>query len=463
MALRTELKWRHYQGRLSKAELLIELNSLAEFMRFAEDHRIQTIYCLGSTGQVQQFGMSHKGGLLVAKADGYDELTDYKIASTKGFADAATYYDAVSKGFDTLEAYQLSVGSELNDPETYQALVAGHYEDGFQDYTRMVEEGHLQTQLDNISNPYDLYKYGTDAGFANWFDLQVGLEKGFTKAADYRSATELGYTSATDFMAGTAGGFISAKEWDEAQQFGCTTRLEFRGMKDLEAMDASGLKHDARVLLQLFSRMPEKKEITVDKMQQLLEKKLTLYQDPKSKMFRSWFTFELRDRSVLLEFLRKNQDIKCFGSYRHDREVFITRAVEERHVVLDGSNVAHNSRGNHYSVPKVENLQRMIDELTKRGFKDIKVIVDASLKHKIDDRDALEAFAETIDYFESPPNTSADIFVINHVKRHNCLLISNDLFREWKAIDPWIGDNIDYYRLTFNITDKKVILPEFDG
>ncbi len=127
MALRTEFKWRHYGATLSKAELLLELNGLAEFLRFAEDHRIPTIYCFGNNGQVQQFGMSHKGGLLTVDADGYDELTHYKAASTKGFADAATYYDAISKGFETLEAYQLSVGSELNDPETYRALVAGHY------------------------------------------------------------------------------------------------------------------------------------------------------------------------------------------------------------------------------------------------------------------------------------------------------------------------------------------------
>mgnify|MGYP002633763240 CR=1 FL=1 len=326
----------------------------------------------------------------------------------------------------------------------------------------MVEDGRLQTPLDNISNPYDLYKFGTDAGFTNWFDLQVAIEKGFTRAADYRSATELGYSSFSDFQAGREGSFINATEWEEAQEVGCTSRVELRGMKDLETMETSGLKHDARVLLQLFSRLPEKKEITVDKMQQLLEKELALYQDPESKMFRTWFTIELRDRKALLNFLRKNQDIKCFGSYHHDREVYVTRAVEERHVVLDGSNVAHNSHNNHCPKPKVKNLQRMIDELTKRGFKDIKVIVDASLKHKIDDHAALETFADSVDYFESPPHTSADMFVINHVKRHNCLLISNDLFREWKLLDPWIADNIDYYRLTFQITKKKVILPEFD-
>lgn len=461
MAERNNVKWQHYRAKLTKAELKIELESLTEFLRFVENNRIKTIYCFGNNGQIKHFGMSHKGGLLTVDANGFDQLSDYKDASAKGFTDAASYYDAIDKGFDTLEAYQLSLGSELNDPDTYRALVEGHYEDGFKDYIRMVKDGRC-SQLNNISNAYDLYKYGTDAGFTNWFELQVALEKGFRRAADYRTATDLGYTSASDYFDGKQGGFINAKEWQQAHQAGCKSRVEFRAMIDLDLMEVEGLKHDARVLLQLLSRLPEKVEITVDKMQQLLEKELELYQDPKSKIFRTWFTFQLRDRTSILNFLRKNTDIKCFGSYNHDREVFITRAVQERLVVLDGSNVAHNSHGRKYSVPTVENLQRMIDDLKRRGFSDIKVIVDASLKHKIDDPNALEAFANSVDYFESPPATSADLYVIRYVKQHNCLMVSNDLFREWKVLDPWIGDNIDYYRLTFRITERRVILPEFD-
>src|SRR5690606_12743305 len=138
----------HYRATLSKAELLIQLTDLAEFMRFAEDHRVLTIYCFGTKEQIKQFGMSHKGGLLVADAQGYDLLSDYREATDRGFADAAEYYDAMAKGFNTLEAYQLSKGSELNDPETYRALKDGHYEDGFAEYVQLVEDGSLPVTLD---------------------------------------------------------------------------------------------------------------------------------------------------------------------------------------------------------------------------------------------------------------------------------------------------------------------------
>ncbi len=463
MSTRTEPKWRHYRCKLMKAELQIELHDLAELLRFAEDHIIGTVYCLEEQGTVSRFGISHKGGLLTASAQGYRLLSDYRTATAKGFADAATYYDAIGKGFESLDAYKLSGGSDQNSPETYKALVAAHYDDGYADYVKMVEDGRLKVSLPDIANPYDLYRYGQEAGFADWFELLVGLEKGFARAAELRTATESGYTSAADFEAGRKGGFYTAKEWEDAKAADCRSREELRGKLDLDHMEANGLKHDARVLLQLLSRMPEKKDVSVNTIQKLLEKELELYQDPETKMFRTWFTHQLRDRKQLLTFLRKDEHIKRFGTYQHDREVFVTRAVQERHVVLDGSNVAHNSHGNHRSVPKVENLQRMVDDLHRRGFKDLKVIVDASLRHKIDDPAALEQFATTVNYLEVTAGISADLVVIAYVKRQNCLMVSNDLFREWKLVDPWIADNIDYYRLTFNITDKKVILPEFDG
>lgn len=463
MSTRNRSTWRHYRCKLLKAELQIELIDLEEFLNFAQDQIVKTIYCFEESGAVAQFGISHKGGLLTVDAQGYSQLTDYLDASTKGFTNADTYYKAIEGGFESAEAYKLSLGSDLNDPETYKTLVAEHYQDGYQDYLKLVEEGKVQVQMPAIANPYDLYQYGKDGGFANWFELQVAIEKGFTKAADYHSAKELGYTTYNDFQTGMAGGFVNANEWQTAKDAECYSRLEFRSKQDLEIMDAEGLKHDQRVLLQLLARLPEKKEVTVDKIQQLLEKELELYQDPESKQFRKWFSIKLRSRKELLKFLRTNSDIKRFGTYNHDKEVFATRAVQERHVVLDGSNVAHNSHVNHRSAPKVENLQRMIDDLNRRGFNDIKVIVDASLRYKIDDPVALEEFAKSVDYFESPAKTSADVYVINHVKRHNCLMVSNDRFREWKALEPWIEDNIDFYRLTFRITEKKVILPEFDG
>jgi len=42
----------------------------------------------------------------------------------------------------------------------------------------------------------------------------------------------------------------------------------------------------------------------------------------------------------------------------------------------------------------------------------------------------------------------------------HCLLLSNDTFQEWKAHDPWVAENIDFYRLSFLINQDSVLLPD---
>ena len=63
---------------------------------------------------------------------------------------------------------------------------------------------------------------------------------------------------------------------------------------------------------------------------------------------------------------------------------------------------------------------------------------------------------------DKPAEKAADIFIIEYVKQNHCLLVSNDTYREWKNHDPWVAQNIDFYRLTFMINDGLVILPDFE-
>lgn len=458
MATRTQIKWRHYRAKLTQAELVITLENLSEFMRFAIENRVVNIYSFLENDTVTKLGMAHKGGLLITESNGYSTLTDYKEASEQGFEQASSYYDAKEQGFASVDAYNLSKETDMNDPETFKAMQQGHYVEGFEEYEQALEGGKLKGSFPDISNAYDLYSASKNAGFSSWFELLPALEKGFVEAGNYRSATELGYADAAAYHNGQEGGFLHGIEWNEAKEIGCTSRKELRSKIDLDKMDANGLKHDARVLVRMLSKLPQEKLVPVNKLQKLLEQELSLFQDNDTKQFRNWFTHQLRDLKSIISFLRKEESVKAFGAYQHDREAFKTHAIENRMVVLDGSNVAHNSKGRGDSTPTVKNLKLMVQHLHNKGFKNIHIITDASLKHKIDDLKALEEFAEANDYYQSAPNTSADVDVINYVKRFNCLMVSNDRFREWKVSDPWIEDNIDYYRLTFNIEGNKVLM-----
>ena len=72
----------------------------------------------------------------------------------------------------------------------------------------------------------------------------------------------------------------------------------------------------------------------------------------------------------------------------------------------------------------------------------------------------LEELENETKYFVAPAETSADTFMLSMVKSKHCLLVSNDTFRNYKIKDSWLAANIDYFRLTFMITDEGVIMPE---
>ena len=215
--------------------------------------------------------------------------------------------------------------------------------------------------------------------------------------------------------------------------------------------------------INLLSKLPENRTVALTKLEKHKEKELSIYQDEETKLFPSWFTFGARSKRELEDFLRTNELIKRFGTYQPDKKEFETHGIQDREVVLDGSNVAHNSHVDHKTPPTVQNMVLMVRYLKDKGFTNIKVISDASLKHKLDDPERLDEIKEMVVYEESPARTSADIHIIQYVKKNHCLLVSNDKFKEWKAIDPWIGDNVDYYRLSFKIENDKVSLTEFDS
>lgn len=457
------IKWRHYRILSKQAELELQFTDLSEFIKFALENQVINIFCVAEKDVIVTFGMAHKGGLMTVAAAGFSTLTDAYNAQQQGFITAAEYYDATAKGFATAEAYALSKETGLPDPETYALMKEQHYLEGYESYQEAIAAGNIDADLLPVKNAFELYTAGTSAGFSNWFELLPALEKGFTEATEYRASNASGYPNASAYRSGQTGGFVNGAEWQSAMESGCESRLEYRTKTDLESMDAHGLMHDARVLLRMLSKLPQDKQVPLRKLEKLLEDEMALFQDPESRLFRPWFTQQLRSPKQLVSFLRKEERVKDFGAYQHDREVFKTHRIQDRSVVLDGSNVAHNSHVDHKSKPEAKNLKLMWEYLNNKGFKEIKVIVDASLKHQVSDPEVLTKFAEKCDYFEVPSNTSADVFVIGHVKKFNCLMVSNDKFREWKKADPWIEDNIDFYRLTFRINGNKILMPELQG
>jgi len=111
--------------------------------------------------------------------------------------------------------------------------------------------------------------------------------------------------------------------------------------------------------------------------------------------------------------------------------------VPQSVVVVDGSNVA--LYGEKRKKGRILNILLMMKTLEDRGFK-VYTVVDASLRHKIDSPQKLERLIESGKIIQVPPGTPADYFILSIAESEYGIVVSNDVFKEWKGMFPWVND-----------------------
>ncbi len=74
----------------------------------------------------------------------------------------------------------------------------------------------------------------------------------------------------------------------------------------------------------------------------------------------------------------------------------------------------------------------------------------------------MKEIKELCRYSETPQGIPADMYLIAQVKKHHCLLVTNDTFSDWKLREKWVEDNIGYYRIKFMINGDVVLLPHME-
>ena len=118
--------------------------------------------------------------------------------------------------------------------------------------------------------------------------------------------------------------------------------------------------------------------------------------------------------------------------------------MPDRKVILvDGSNVAHEET-THGGKPKVSNLVAMRKALKEDGFAPI-VIVDASLRHRIDDENQLEAMIDRQEVRQVPAGTDADYFIIELAEELDAQIVTNDLYRDYQSKHRGLKDRLVRY------------------
>jgi hypothetical protein len=101
-------------------------------------------------------------------------------------------------------------------------------------------------------------------------------------------------------------------------------------------------------------------------------------------------------------------------------------------VLVDGSNVAHSSEGER---AHLANITAVCDKLREEGYEPV-VVVDAALRHQIDDRNSYERLVDSGAIRQAPAGTDADYFILSFARELEASIVSNDRFRDRQKAFP---------------------------
>lgn len=454
--------YNYFSVKVQSMAARLEFESLTDMCRFADINQVNNIFILhGEKPEEDFFALYHNACLLLHNTNGFKTLENYLSAQEKGFPNAAVYYDSADLGYTKHEDYLLVKESGISDLATFESMKKKGYILGFAAYKELEASDPKPYELETqMNNPYELYSYAKLHNFEDCNKLIEAFAKGFTDANLYTAAKELGFPTHADFIDAGKRGFRTFADLKLSNDTGIKDSQDLLRYADLEYVKKGTTTHDQRVLLIVLSKIEQGKKISLNKLNAILKTNVENYKFEDTAEMPKWFTIGMNDVDELTNFLEKSEHVKQYGTYNVDGEFFEINKMQDRSIVLDASNVAHNNVGRVDKKVYANNLVLMIDYLKEKGFTDIIVIADASLRHKVEDNAILEKVKKMCTYLESPRETQADIFIIQYVKINHCLLVSNDTFREWKVQDPWAAENVDFYRLSFIIKGNEVLMPD---
>lgn len=120
------------------------------------------------------------------------------------------------------------------------------------------------------------------------------------------------------------------------------------------------------------------------------------------------------------------------GTESRDGGLEDARDGTSRVVLVDGSNVAHSSEGEQAALA---DIVAVCDKLRGEGYEPV-VVVDAALRHQIDDRPGYERLVDEGHIRQAPAGTDADYFILSFARELDAAIVSNDRFRDRQKLFP---------------------------
>ncbi|MEO7456885.1 MAG: hypothetical protein ABIY52_11535 [Gemmatimonadaceae bacterium] len=138
------------------------------------------------------------------------------------------------------------------------------------------------------------------------------------------------------------------------------------------------------------------------------------------------------------------------GSGGHERQ-----RSERTTVLVDGSNVAHSSEGER---ARLSNIIAVCDKLREEGYEAL-ILVDAALRHQIDDRTTYERMVDAGEIRQAPAGTDADYFILAFARELDASIVSNDRYRDRQKAFPDAAKRL----IRFMVIKGEVVLERRTG
>ena len=120
--------------------------------------------------------------------------------------------------------------------------------------------------------------------------------------------------------------------------------------------------------------------------------------------------------------------------------------VENKTVIVDGSNVAHSSEG---EKALLKNIRIIREKLIEEGYEPV-VLADAALRHQIDDERGFEQLVEDGTIRQAPAGTDADYFILSFARELDANIVSNDRFKDRVEAFPEVKNRVIRYMIVNN-------------
>ncbi len=452
---------KYFEAETPRSGLTLQFSNMDEFIRYFTLHHQTTLFILKNAEQ-QFFACMQQGIFMGFPTLGYHTIEDYKESGKAGFPDAFSFYEAKAQGYTSYQDYQLVKEAGIADIGVFNKIKDQGYIEGYQEFKLLLTEpGHFESN-EPIENPYLLFRHAASKGFTDYRHFKTAADLGFADAHHYNSAMEKGYKNCADYEDGLQRGFATGHIYYGAMEKKVRDSEDLNRYIELTALETSVENFDERILLSLISKLPQGRKVSINKLNELFSEAINLYKYHDTEKLPEWFTRSLYTTQDIISFFINRDNARKFGIYDAEGEYFETKHLNQRKVLLDGSNVAYGAKGNNKAVPMVANMIKVVNKLLSRGFTDITIIADASLRHRLGDNERMEELERMCEYRIAPAEAAADIFLIEFIKTEGCLLVTNDTFREWKLRDKWVAENIDYYKMAFMIEGEHVLMPDLD-